>query len=454
MLYAIVDIETNGSVHQGGGIMELAIVVSDGENVLDSFETLINPQGPIPPFVQNLTGIRPHMVAHAPRFEEIADQVYERLKDKIFVAHNVSFDFPFVREMLTRCGYDLNVPRVCTVRLGQKIVPGRKSYSLGKFCAELGIELENSHRAGGDARATASLLHWLKARDQGRHLEEMISRSTAPPCEPWTLSAEQRSEIPEIRGVFHFLNRENQVIYVGSSSNMRQRVDRFFNPDLASETQENIARYVEKVHLVPTATRLMLRIQEAADIMEHRPVFNRSRGRLSPLWGLVHYQDREGFMRLGIQKIRSAVSPLYTFHSQNQAETMLKHLGREFGLCGKYCSSRHGSCREGRACREPHCPDRGTAEAYNQRVGKAIRWIQAEPPSFAYFDQGRVHGERSCLLVKEGIFRGMGYLSADNRSWSMEELERKIVPLPHTDYIRGLIMEQARLYPDRCLVFI
>lgn len=454
MQYAIVDIETNGSVHQGGAIMEMAIVVSDGETVLDTYETLVNPEGPIPPFVQSLTGIRPSMVASAPRFDDIAAEVYDRLKDRIFVAHNVSFDFPFVREMLLRCGYDLRVPRVCTVRLGQKVLPGMKSYSLGKICAELGIKLENSHRAGGDAQATARLFHWLKSRDEGKHLQGMISRFSAPPMEPATIPVDQRKEIPEVRGVFHFLNREEQVIHIGASANIQEKVERFFHTGAASETQEKIARYTEKVYFHPLATRLMMKIQEATDLARHRPVFNRPARRLVPQWGLVQYEDREGFRRLGIEKIQTGIRPLYGFHSLSQAEGMVRRIGRDFALCGRYTSLKNSDCLRREICRKADCPGKGTAEAYNQRVEKAVQWIQATPPSFAYFDQGRTDEEKSCLLVREGEFRGMGYVGAEKRPWSLEELEEKIRPIPHTDYIRGLVIEQARLHPDRCLVFL
>src|SRR5580704_11360199 len=158
MLYAIVDIETTGSFAAGNGITEIGIVIHDGVKVLDFYESLVNPLTPIPYFIQRLTGINNSMVANAPSFPEIAGQVFDLLQDKIFVAHNVNFDYSFVKHHLQSAGYELDTKKLCTVRLARKVIPGMASYSLGKLTHQLGINHANAHRAGGDALATADLL--------------------------------------------------------------------------------------------------------------------------------------------------------------------------------------------------------------------------------------------------------------------------------------------------------
>jgi DNA polymerase-3 subunit epsilon len=158
MLYAIVDIETTGSFAAANGITEIAIVVHDGKKVIDFFESLVNPHSPIPYFIQRLTGIDNSMVAHAPSFGEIAAQVFELLRDKIFVAHNVNFDYSFVKHHLQDAGHELDSKKLCTVRLARKVLPGLPGYSLSKLTHQLGLNHTNRHRAGGDALATADLL--------------------------------------------------------------------------------------------------------------------------------------------------------------------------------------------------------------------------------------------------------------------------------------------------------
>jgi DNA polymerase-3 subunit epsilon len=177
MLYAIVDIETTGNHASGNGITEIAIVIHDGKQILDCYDTLINPRAYISRFVQSLTGITNEMVRHAPVFEDVADQIFDLLQDKIFVAHNVGFDHALVKKQLEMVGYSLEVQRLCTIRLSRRIIPGLPSYSLGKLCHQLGICHTQQHRAAGDAMATAQLFTWLAERDINNMIPEVLNLS-------------------------------------------------------------------------------------------------------------------------------------------------------------------------------------------------------------------------------------------------------------------------------------
>ena len=160
-MYAIVDIETTGGFAGKHKITEIAIFIHDGEQVVESFETLVNPQQLIPGYITGLTGISNAMVEKAPTFSEVASTVYERIKDKVFVAHNVHFDYSFLKNALEQEGLELGPKKLCTVRLSRGIFPGFRSYGLGNLCKQLGIIIEDRHRAGGDAKATAILFDRL-----------------------------------------------------------------------------------------------------------------------------------------------------------------------------------------------------------------------------------------------------------------------------------------------------
>ena len=136
-MYAIVDIETTGGYAAANGITEISIHVFDGQKVVERFESLVNPLMPIPTYIRVMTGITNEMVEDAPVFEEIADKVYNILHDKVFVAHNVNFDYSFIKSQLEACGYHLNTRKLCTVRLSRKLMPGYPSYSLGNLCHSL-----------------------------------------------------------------------------------------------------------------------------------------------------------------------------------------------------------------------------------------------------------------------------------------------------------------------------
>jgi len=158
MEFAVVDIETTGSTPQSAGITEIAIVIHNGVEVTGKYVTLINPRHKIPPFIVNMTGISDEMVAAAPLFEEVAPQIYNLLNGRVFVAHNVSFDYSFVHYLLARAGFQWSAPKLCTIRLSRRVFPGLEKYGLGSLTRDLGIKIEGRHRAWGDAAATAQVL--------------------------------------------------------------------------------------------------------------------------------------------------------------------------------------------------------------------------------------------------------------------------------------------------------
>lgn len=158
MEFAVVDIETTGSTPQSAGITEIAIVIHNGVEVTGKYVTLINPRQKIPPFIVDMTGISDAMVANAPLFEEVAPQIFNLLNGRIFVAHNVSFDYSFVHYLLGKCGFQWSAPKLCTIKLSRRVFPGLEKYGLGSLTRDLGIRIEGRHRAWGDAAATAQVL--------------------------------------------------------------------------------------------------------------------------------------------------------------------------------------------------------------------------------------------------------------------------------------------------------
>ncbi|HSI91826.1 MAG TPA: 3'-5' exonuclease, partial [Adhaeribacter sp.] len=141
-LYAIIDIETTGGQPAQDRITEIAIFIHDGHQITDKFHTLVNPQRPIPYFISNLTGITDEMVRDAPKFHEVAKEIVQFTEGKIFVAHNVRFDYSFVKKEFADLGYTYQRKTLCTVRLSRSLIPGLPSYSLGKLCKSIDIPLE------------------------------------------------------------------------------------------------------------------------------------------------------------------------------------------------------------------------------------------------------------------------------------------------------------------------
>ncbi|HRG00121.1 MAG TPA: 3'-5' exonuclease [Bacteroidia bacterium] len=162
-MFAIIDIETCGGKFEypKGRITEICIIIHDGLQVTEKFTSLINPECYISPFYTNITGITNQMVADAPKFHEIANTILKLTEGRTFVAHNVSFDYNFIKGEFASLGYHFEREKLCTVKLSRKLIPGKKTYSLGPLCESLGINNDARHRAEGDALATAKLFDIL-----------------------------------------------------------------------------------------------------------------------------------------------------------------------------------------------------------------------------------------------------------------------------------------------------
>lgn len=180
--FAVVDVETTGTrAEEHDRITEIAVVLVDGLTVGAGYSQLVDPGRPIPWFITQLTGIDDTMVRGQPTFERLAPAVAQQLTDRVFVAHNASFDWRFVAAGCARAAVPLAVPaRLCTVRLARRVLPTLPRRSLDSLAAHFGIANEARHRASGDARATAlALVEMLAlARAEGveswGHLEALL----------------------------------------------------------------------------------------------------------------------------------------------------------------------------------------------------------------------------------------------------------------------------------------
>lgn len=186
--FAVVDVETTGMQPNGDDrITDIAVVVVQGSRRELVFDSLVNPGRPIPSRISELTGITNTMVASAPTFGEIADQVLAALGGRVFVAHNARFDWAFVGAEVKRTrDLVLDGPRLCTVRLAKRLVRGQPSYGLDAMAQRYGLEFESRHRAAGDALVTGMVLERLlgSARERGaRTLADLETLHRTPVAE-------------------------------------------------------------------------------------------------------------------------------------------------------------------------------------------------------------------------------------------------------------------------------
>ena len=452
MEYAIVDIETTGGYASGNGITEISIHIHDGNRVVEEWETLINPEQYIPSHIEALTGISNEMVAEAPTFDQVAAKIYSLLEDKVFIAHNVNFDYSFVRHQLSLCGYTLNTKKLCTVRLSRKLFPGFPSYSLGKLCTSLQIELNNRHRAGGDAAATAILFGMLLQADAEGTIRQSLSKTSKEQVLPPYLSKSYIDRLPSNPGVYYFKDEKGKVIYIGKAKNLRKRVNSHFTGNSTSKQRQDFLKKIHNIDYEICGTELMAFILEAAEIKRLWPENNRALKRFEQKYSLFSFEDQNGYIRLGIDKYKKQGPAIYSFNNILDGHNLLKNLVTRYTLCEKLCfiQTNRAICTghaEGKCLGA--CAGKEAPEVYNARVQEAISELGALLPSFAMIDNGRTEDEQSCLWIENGRFVGMGYISSYTDLQNLEEVKSTLKPFPSNDYILNLILGYAESNPEK-----
>jgi DNA polymerase-3 subunit epsilon len=451
-LYAIVDIETTGGYAANNAITEVAIVLYNGKEI-KRYETLVNPGMPIPRYVQALTGINDELICNAPSFDDIAENVFQLLNDAVFVAHNVNFDYSFLKHHLKISGFDLNTKKLCTVRLSRKIFPGFRSYSLGNLCRSLGIDISNRHRAGGDVDATVQLFEKIISNDEKGHVQEMLKSRSREQYLPPNLSVDQLEQLPHTPGIYYFHNEKGKVVYVGKAKNLRKRVTSHFSNNKPNKQKQEFLRNIFSITYQTCGTELIAFLMECVEIKRLWPQYNRSLKRFEQVYGLYMFEDMNGFKRLAIEKRKRNLEPLYTFSLLVEGQSMLRKLIYEFNLCPKLCFLQVDD-EKCEGVKERYCfgacEHNESVADYNNRVTIATESLKNRLPSFTLIGEGRTRSEQSCILIERGKFYGMGYLPTDvDAIVEINQLKNYLTPYPENDYMRGLVYQHANRWPNR-----
>ena len=323
-MFAIIDIETCGSKYEykRGRITEICIAIHDGLQVIEKWTTLINPECYISPYFISLSGITNEMVANAPKFHEVAKKIIELTEGKIFVAHNVGFDYGFIKDEFAGLGYKYKRESLCTVRLSRKLMPGKLSYSLGNLCDSIGIEVENRHRAEGDVDATVKLFDRLlelksmhpQFKNQG--VEELMT-SRIDKIKQYILN-----KLPETCGVYYFLNKEQEIIYIGKSVNMYNRAVSHFNSK--ENKSKKMLNDLYNVDFIETGSELVALLLEAEEIKKHKPKYNRARKADLVTHTIDWFMDDKGIINFKIVGYEESENPLLSFVNYSTARERIE----------------------------------------------------------------------------------------------------------------------------------
>lgn len=325
-LYAVVDVETTGSRPGVSEITEIGIVLTDGTEILQTWSSLVRPAAPIPSDIIALTGITNEMVQSAPPFARLADEVNSLLKDKVFVAHHVHFDYGFIKQSLATCGIQWEAEKVCTSRLFKNLFQSEKS-SLAWICKQLGIENKQPHRALPDALATARAFIMML-----NHYRRVTGKDFSTGVFRLLCKHPISGHLPESTGVYYLKDEQGKVLYVGKAVNIKKRIHQHLRDPEKS-------RLTAKVSYTETHSQWLALLVEDSEIQRLWPPLNSAQRRPPKHWGIIHYADAYGNIRFGIKALKNKHTSLVYFQTYRQAQECLLRLMTEYSLHPSLCGA-------------------------------------------------------------------------------------------------------------------
>lgn len=428
MEFAIVDIETTGGSATYHKIVEIAIIIHNGYEVIDSFQTLINPERYIPANVSLIHGITNEMVEQAPKFFEVAKKIFQMTENRIFVAHSVNFDYSFIKKEFEALGGSFPRKKLCTVRLSKQLIPGHRSYSLGNICGNLGISISDRHRAFGDAEATAKLFTKLVEKDAGFSvIKAFLNRKSKQTSLPPHLEKSSFDRLPSQTGVYYFHDDHGNVIYVGKALNIKERVAEHFSGNTHTKTRQMFLPNIKDVTYEVTGNEFLALLLENESIKKHFPRYNRTNKTFDLNHGIYTYEDQNGYMRALIGKAGKRDKPVTTFKTVSQATTAMLKLSMQHRLCLRLnglLGSHESKCEYGHSKDEKclACGPQSDIVKYNRNFQLAMNDLLGNK-SYIIKTNGRKMDEEGFVYVEKGKFLGFGYVSRDEQITSPEELK-------------------------------
>ncbi|HLN21910.1 MAG TPA: exonuclease domain-containing protein [Bacteroidales bacterium] len=445
-MYAIVDIETTGGSARLEKVTEIAIYQHDGQQITGEFVSLVNPERNIPYYITNLTGITNEMVENAPRFFEIARKIVEYTEGRTFVAHNVRFDYTFLREEFKSLGFYFKRPLLDTVALSRKLIPGHTSYSLGNICKDLNIQINGRHRAAGDAFATVKLFEMLLAKDmQNDPCLRLLKKTKLSKLNP-NLDTAKLEEIPEEPGVYYFYNEKHDLIYIGKSRNLQQRISTHLSNNTTNRAME-MRDLISDIDWETTGSELIALLKESYEIKTNKPVYNRAQRQSRFQWAIYRFTDSKGYINYRYGQTNSEEIPVSVFTSRGRVKARLEQMVEKFNLCQKLCGlyDTDGACfhQQVGMCKGACCGSEIASE-YNERALKASDEFTFTMKNFFIIDKGRCTDERCAVKIMNGKYSGYGYININEIGFGLSAIHDCIITSFDNHDVHAILKQYLR----------
>ena len=450
-MYAILDIETTGGKYNEEGITEIAIYQHNGQEVTDQFISLVNPERPIQPFVEKLTGINSKMLRNAPRFFEVAKRIIEITENCLIVAHNTDFDYRILRTEFKRLGYNFERNSLCTVSLSQQLLPDMESYKLGKLVRSLGIPISDRHRAQGDALATVKLFELLLEKDSGKEiLKSQIKALHTHQVPSKYLSIIE--ELPNATGVYYLHNTVGDVLYIGKSNNIQKRVRTHLTG--TDRKSKKIQKKLHKVNFETTGRELIALLKEQHEIKKNQPQINKDgRYRLYPMG--IRIDQETAYHQLILEQVRNSREYLVVFKNSRVAKHVLTQWIEDHQLCHKHSSLQdsEGACfaYKNDQCKGA-CLEEESTQSYNDRLHQLQDKNNYPHDHFLMIGSGRKDGEYSFIYIDNQCFKGYGFYELNHQIKNKEKILNRMIAMEDNSDCRTLILSHIKKNKFRKLI--
>lgn len=372
-----IDLETTGPNPAADRITEIGIVEVTASSVT-RWSTLVNPEAPIPPFIQNLTGITDAMVKDAPPFASLAQALLARLQGGLFIAHNARFDYGFLRNAFKQLDYSLRCEVLCTVKLSRRLFPAEPRHNLDALVARHGLSANGRHRALADADLLWQFWRKLTASVPAQAMGDAVRDLLQRPGIPEHLSPELLDDIPDTPGVYLFYGEHEVPVYVGKASHLRQRILSHFGQSHASYKDRQLSLQVRRLDWHETAGDIGAQLLEDQLIRKLQPVHNLAARHGHEVFSWQLRMSTAGHLQPVLVSAREqdfgSAPRLYgLFNSRRKAENTLRALVQNHGLCpavlGLDLESGEHQCHG-------TCDGREPAERHQQRLLDAFASIK------------------------------------------------------------------------------
>lgn len=425
--FVFVDIETDGGTGDRGRITEVAAIrVVDGE-IIEEFQSLVNPGHPVPYWITNLTGITTNDVVHAPFFEDIADQLFQFMSGSIFVAHNVLFDFSFLKREFKAAGYSFAPKLFCTVKMSRALFPEHKGHSLQKIIERHNLLPSARHRAYEDARM---LFEYVKIAIDQKGIDAFqanLSLQTKTKTLPPNVDEQTILQLPQSTGIYIFHNDAGLPLYVGKSVNIRARVRSHFQNATSIAKEMKMSLSTHNVTYITTETEIEALLLESAKVKELQPLYNRLLRRKTSQHILLQSINDDGYLTFTIESHDIAqyehLDGVYgVFTTRQQAKQKMEEIARSYQLCPKLLGleKAKGACfRYQLGLCKGACILKEQPDHYNMRVELALKRTKIETWPFQSKISVAISAMRSLIIdqwVPQAIF--------DSETNTLTRLER------------------------------